>query len=215
MGADVLNADDRYVVISADCHGGGEIHEYRDFLASQYHDEFDAWVDGYPILFPDLLGDLGQRNWDSDRRVRDLEADGIVAEVHLPQHHPAVLPGWRAGHAGTARRRRTTSSSGGPGSRRTTAGSPTSARARPAVAPASRRSCCTTSTRTVEEIRWAHANGLTGGILLPGAPPGVGLLPLHSQHYDPIWTVCEELGMPVNHHGGSAGPPRAWSRKTS
>ena len=67
--------------------------------------------------------------------------------------------------------------------------------------------------RTVEEIRWAHANGLTGGILLPGAPPGVGLLPLHNKHYDPIWTVCEELGMPVNHHGGSAGPPRGMEQE--
>ena len=41
-----MNADDRYLVISADCHGGGEIHEYRDYLAARYHDEFDAWVDG-------------------------------------------------------------------------------------------------------------------------------------------------------------------------
>ena len=38
-----MNSDDRYVVISADCHAGGEIHEYRDYLASKYHDEFDAW----------------------------------------------------------------------------------------------------------------------------------------------------------------------------
>ena len=30
-----MNADDRYVVISADCHAGGEIHEYRDYLESQ------------------------------------------------------------------------------------------------------------------------------------------------------------------------------------
>jgi predicted TIM-barrel fold metal-dependent hydrolase len=61
---------------------------------------------------------------------------------------------------------------------------------------------------SVGEIRWAKEHGLTGGVLLPGAPPGTGLLPLHHKHYDPIWTVCEELGMPVNHHGGSAGPPR-------
>ena len=88
-----MNADDRYVVISADCHGGGEIHEYRDFLASQYHDEFDAWVDGYQIMFPDLLGDLGKRNWDSDRRMRDLEADGIVAEVIFPNTIPPFFPG--------------------------------------------------------------------------------------------------------------------------
>ena len=59
MGADTLNADDHYVVISADCHGGGEIAEYRDYLASQYHDEFDAWVDAFRTLFDDLLGDSG------------------------------------------------------------------------------------------------------------------------------------------------------------
>ena len=88
-----MHSDDRYVVISADCHGGGEIHEYRDFLASQYHDEFDAWVDGYDIPFSDLLGDLGTRNWDSDRRMRDLEADGIVAEVIFPNTIPPFFPG--------------------------------------------------------------------------------------------------------------------------
>ena len=91
-----MNADDRYVVISADCHGGGEIHEYRDFLARKYHDEFDAWVDGYQIMFPDLLGDLGKRNWDSDRRQRDLEADGIAAEVIFPNTIPPFFPAARS-----------------------------------------------------------------------------------------------------------------------
>ena len=67
----------------------------------------------------------------------------------------------------------------------------------------------------MEEIRWAHDHGLTGGVLLPGTPPGAELLPLHHKHYDPIWSVCEELGMPVNHHGGSAGPSADPSRRTS
>jgi predicted TIM-barrel fold metal-dependent hydrolase len=59
----------------------------------------------------------------------------------------------------------------------------------------------------VDEIRWAHGAGLTGGVLLPGAPPGAGLPPLYSPVYEPIWQVCEDLGMPVNHHSGSAVPP--------
>ena len=90
---DPMNADDHYVVISADCHGGGEIHEYRDYLASKYHDEFDAWVADYQIPFADLLGDIGKRNWDSDRRLRDLEADGIAAEVIFPNTIPPFFPG--------------------------------------------------------------------------------------------------------------------------
>ena len=31
----------------------------------------------------------------------------------------------------------------------------------------------------VAEVRWAHENGLTGGVLLPGTPPGGGLPQLH------------------------------------
>src|SRR5207245_4992052 len=56
------------------------------------------------------------------------------------------------------------------------------------------------------EIRWAGKSGLTGGVLLPGAPPGSGLVPLHAPDYEPIWDACEELGLPVNHHSGSAVP---------
>ena len=108
---------------------------------------------------------------------------------------------------------RTTSNCGGPVCRRTTVGWPTSARGTPGRRAGIAQILLHDVDRTVEEIRWAHANGLTGGILLPGAPPGVGLLPLHNKHYDPIWTVCEELGMPVNHHGGSAGPPRGMEQE--
>jgi predicted TIM-barrel fold metal-dependent hydrolase len=59
----------------------------------------------------------------------------------------------------------------------------------------------------VDEVRWAAGAGLTGGVLLPGAPPGTGLEPLFSSVYEPLWAVCEELGVPVNHHSGSAVPP--------
>ena len=59
---------------------------------------------------------------------------------------------------------------------------------------------------SVREIEWAKANGLTGGVLLPGAPPGSGVPPLYAPDYEPIWAACEDLGMPVNHHSGSAVP---------
>ncbi len=165
-----MNADDRYVVISADCHGGGEIHEYRDFLASRYHDEFDAWVDGYEIMFSDLLGDLGKRNWDSDRRLRDLEADGVAAEVIFPNTIPPFFPGGAL----------------------VTQAPPADAHEhelRWAGVQAHNRwladFCARVPGRragiaqimlhdvdaSVEEIRWAKDHGLDGGILLPGAPP--------------------------------------------
>src|SRR5579885_991822 len=36
-----MGPDERYVVISADCHGGGNLLDYRPYLASRWHDEFD------------------------------------------------------------------------------------------------------------------------------------------------------------------------------
>jgi predicted TIM-barrel fold metal-dependent hydrolase len=58
----------------------------------------------------------------------------------------------------------------------------------------------------VAEIRWAKDAGLTGGVLLPGAPPGSQLAPLYDPVYEPIWSVCEEVELPLNHHAGSAVP---------
>jgi predicted TIM-barrel fold metal-dependent hydrolase len=58
----------------------------------------------------------------------------------------------------------------------------------------------------IAEVRWASESGLTGGVLLPGAPPGAGVPPLYHPCYDEMWSVCEELEVPVNCHGGGAGP---------
>ncbi len=32
---------ENYVVISADCHGGANVADYRPYLQTQYHDDFD------------------------------------------------------------------------------------------------------------------------------------------------------------------------------
>ena len=53
---------------------------------------------------------------------------------------------------------------------------------------------------TVREIRAAKELGLFGGVLLP---TGTGPHPFyHHPRYEPIWAVCEELGMPLHSHSG-------------
>ena len=80
----------RYPVISADCHAGAELRDYRPYLESRYHEEFDRWADSYVNPFGDLLRRDANRNWDDDIRNQALEADGIVADLR------GVIPG--AGH---------------------------------------------------------------------------------------------------------------------
>ena len=169
-----MPADDRYVVIAADCHGGGEIHEYRDYLDPKYRDDFDGWVSSYVIPYPDLMGPEGDRNWNSAKRIRELEDDGIVAEVIYPNTIPPFFPEASlkvqvpAAGAGDLDRR----AAGLRAHNRWLADFC-------AQAPGRRAGIAQILLHDIDaavsEIRWAKENGLTGGVLLPGTPPDCGV----------------------------------------
>ena len=197
--------DERYIVVSADGHAGGNIGDYRPYLDAKWRAEFDTWAADYVMPYEDLLGDLGERNWNSERRRRDLEADGLVAEVIFPNTVPPFFP-----KASLTSQPPAVSAAD---VERRWAG--LQAHNRWLVdfcsqSPGRRAGIAQISLHNVEasvaEIRWAHAAGLRGGILLPGTPPDSGLPQLFDPCYEPLWQVCEELGVPVNHHTGSAAP---------
>jgi predicted TIM-barrel fold metal-dependent hydrolase len=53
---------------------------------------------------------------------------------------------------------------------------------------------------TCKEVRGAKEMGLWGGVLLP---TNTGELPFyHHPRYEPLWTVCEEIGLPIHTHSG-------------
>jgi predicted TIM-barrel fold metal-dependent hydrolase len=196
---------ERYTVISADCHGGGSIDDYRPYLEPRYLDDFDTWRAEFDNPYPDLQDTNAGRNWDHERRLAELEADGVVAEVIFPNTIPPFFPKpslldqpppatagdldlrWAGLHAHN--RWLADFCAAAPGRRAGIA-----------------QILLHDVDRAVAEVRWARDAGLTGGILLPGAPPGSGLAPLYAPDYEPLWTVCEELGMPVNNHSGSSAP---------
>ena len=90
-----MEPDDRYLVISSDCHAGAAIPTYRGYLESRYHADFDAWESAFVNPYSDLI-DLEsreyRRNFDSTIRQADLEADGIVGEVVFPNTIPPFFP---------------------------------------------------------------------------------------------------------------------------
>ena len=62
-----LEAEDRYTIISADCHAGGSHAAYREYLDPRYHEDFDAWRGKYKNPYKDLgdnapAAQLGQRD---------------------------------------------------------------------------------------------------------------------------------------------------------
>ena len=200
-----MKADDRYILISADCHAGANHESYRDYLEPKYLDEFDAWRDRYRNPFKDLTTGTRDRNWNDERRIAELEDDGVVAEVVFPNTIPPFFPTG----AVVARPPR-----------------PEEYELRLAGVRAHNRWladwCAAAPERragigqiflndlddTLDDVRWCHEHGLRGGILLQPVPDDMEHLePLFSERYDPLWALCEELGVVVNTHSGGAGMP--------
>jgi len=197
--------DQRYTIISADCHAGGSHEQYREFLAKEWVDEFDAWRGKYSNPFRDLQDDGRSRNWDDERRVGDLEADGQVAEVTFPNTVPPFFPtgvviarapedaeDYRRRWAGLQAHNRWLADwcSRFP-DRRAGIG----------------QVFLDDVDKAIAEVEWMHDNGLRGGVLIPGIPDGADLPPYYSDHYDRLWAVCQERGIVLNHHTTGTGLP--------
>jgi predicted TIM-barrel fold metal-dependent hydrolase len=196
-------SDERYIVISADGHAGADLRDYRPYLEADYLDDFDRWADAYVNPFGDLVKPDADRNWDDAVRQTAIEADGVAAEVIYPNTVPPFFPmgglvamspsaeEYRHRLAGLRAHNRWLAEwcAGLPG-RRAGIG----------------QVLLNDVDEAVRDIEWIAANGLTGGVLLPGLPPGSGLDPLHSPAYEPVWQACEEHGVVLNVHGGSGSP---------
>ena len=56
---------DPYAIISIDGHAGADLLDYRSYLPSTLHDDFDAWARTYVNPFADLLAPIAYRNFSS------------------------------------------------------------------------------------------------------------------------------------------------------
>jgi len=190
---------DRYVVISSDCHAGADLRDYKSYLPARWHDEFDAWADSYGSPFDDLIHATAKRNWDSDFRLAEQDADGVAAEILFPNTIPPFFPtsaliviGLPKTAAEFERRW-----AGVQAHNRWLADFV-------ALAPKRRRGLVQILPNDVDaavaEIRWAVGTGHFGGALLATVPPGHVVPPLNHRCYEPLWSVCEELDFPIATH---------------
>lgn len=82
----------RYTVISADTHAGADLLEYKPYLPKTFHDDFDAWAKTYASPFDDLIIATAKRNWHHELRISEMDADGVAAELLLPNTVPPFFP---------------------------------------------------------------------------------------------------------------------------
>ncbi len=213
-----LDGLDRYVLITADTHAGPSPEMYGPYLEQKWQSDFQDWLkqsEQVSKMFRKVMGDRsiavsgdpdidGNRNWDSARRLAETEADGVVAEVIFsntsPPFAPMMMSEFGEPETGDQHLRRW---AGIQAHNRWLADFCKEAPGRRAGIA---QIFLPLLEESIQEIHWAKDNGLTGGVLLPGAPPGSGVEPLYAPKYEPIYALCEELGMPLNHHSGSATP---------
>lgn len=194
---------DRYTIISADCHAGADIRHYKDYLDSRFHDDFEAWAASFVSPFSDLLDPSRVRNWDNDVRQSELENDFQAAEVVFPNTVPPFFPTGqlvvRPPASGVEHEQRQAGLTAHNRWLADWCGELPGRRAGLAqIFP-------NDIDAAVREIEWAAANGLKG-ILFSAIPPDAGVPALWHPVYDPVWAAAQATGLPIHQHGGAGIP---------
>ena len=196
---------EKYVIISADMHAGAQLREYKDYLPKRWHEEFEPWADNYVSPYDDLTRTTAKRNWDSDFRMSELDADGISAEIIFPNTTPPFFDTVQQIGIGLPKTRDQFE--------RRWVG--VQAHNRWLVdfctkAPTRRRGAAQILPNDIDvalaEIRWAKGTGAFAGVLIPGIPPAHVVEPWFHHRYEPVWALCDELDFPVIQHVGTGNP---------
>ncbi|TVR25834.1 MAG: amidohydrolase [Ilumatobacter sp.] len=210
---------DPYLVISADSHAGLPTEDYRPYLESKYHPQFDDFLAERAAQL-EAITKLGVRNesfakswfeeheealrsgWDADRRDIELDGDGVAGEVVFPdadavESRTCVPFGAGLGMSGDMDPE--IGLAGAVAHNRWLAdlcsNSP-ERRKGVALVPIT-----ADLDDVLAEIRRAKESGL-GAVMIPAM--WVDQAPYHDRRYDPVWALCEDLQMPVVTHSGPA-----------
>ena len=214
-------SDGPFVIVSSDGHAGALMADYPPYIDPEYREEFDAFLGEWdqhgsrnfdrPALEVRL-----DRQWvddwdkkmvitgrvdgfsDAERRLKEAEHEGVVAEVLFPDfgipfelHSPA-----HAEILGIPPRDEEHKRAGMRAFNRWLIDYMS-------IAPERFAGMAAVSWQwdiddAISEIRWAHSSGMKG-IVLPQFDPE---MPLYHPDFEPIWNTLEELGMVVNSHSG-------------
>jgi predicted TIM-barrel fold metal-dependent hydrolase len=199
----------RQVVISTDGHAGADLWDYKPYLESRYHEQFDAWAGTFHDAWAeetDQERPLNHRlgvasataplNWDATMRLEYLDGQGIAAEVLFPNTAPPFYPSGAL----------------------TSPGPRTSEEFEIRFAGLRAHNrwladfCSNAPDRwagfaqvflddvdvAIAEARWAKEAGLKG-LLLPNDHV-LKMANLYYPRLDPLWETCAELGLPVHRH---------------
>jgi predicted TIM-barrel fold metal-dependent hydrolase len=208
---------ERYLIISSDCHAGLPCEQYRPYLEAKYHTQFDEFLAerearrgeqmklNYDyITHWETEHEEGLRGaYDAQQRDKELDADGVAAEVLFADsdaitgmESPPFGAGLSAGeildpdlafagaHAHNLFLEELCSHN-------------PSRRGGIALVP-----ICHDVDRAVDEIEWVAPRPGLRGIMIPTM--WHHRTPYNDPIYDKVWAACEAADLPVHVHSGEA-----------
>ena len=217
---------DRVLIVSCDSHAGPTPEAARSYFESKYEDDLqryedetdnygrvlnaflagamdpDAMSETMTVVDPEGIiasgGQLGA--FDPQRRLLEMDREGVAAEVLLIGHqlapppfcgvvntpYPAELRAagttayhrWLVDHVAADPKRLLGVAEAGP---------------------------CLDMEATVRELRWVAEHGFIAAHL-PGTVYDAALPPLYDPYYEPYWSTCAELGLTLLIHVGYGKP---------
>lgn len=210
-------AGGRYTIVSADSHCGLPAPEYRAYLDAEFHEDFDQYLaqqqaardEALTLNYDYIMGwetdnEEGLRgSFDAAQREKELDADGVAAEVMFADAD--AITGFASPPFG--------------------AGLGAGMIERPDLAFAGARAhnrflvefCATNPERRGGVALVPVTHDIDAGVAevqrLAGEPGIRGVmvptmwrdrLAYNDAAYDPFWAACEEAGFPVHTHSGEA-----------
>jgi predicted TIM-barrel fold metal-dependent hydrolase len=199
------------IIISGDGHIGARPEDYSSYIDAEFRDalddlitennEFLALTASRPMVTQVVdINDDEFPGWNAERRLRDLDQDGVAAEVLHGGHQGSVLPFYsvmnkpyrvdlRAAGARAYHRWVADFVSAGDG------------RMLPIADPGP----CVDLNDTVRELEWCAAHGFVSVSLVQNTWDD-SLPPVHDRYYEPIWAACADLGLVLSVHAGWGSP---------
>jgi predicted TIM-barrel fold metal-dependent hydrolase len=204
------------VMVSADGHAGAPPEAYRDYIEPQHREELDGlieqdrrWRDTAVASrrFAEGTLDLIDRGgairsggefgaWELDRRLTELDREGVAGEILIPGHQVSILPFFGAMNRPCAPELR---SAGARAYHRHLADTMAASGGR--LFGIADPGPCLDIDETVEELHWVADHGFVG-VAPPGQIRDDELPPLSSSYYEPFWAACSDLGLVLNLHAG-------------
>lgn len=211
--------EDPYLIISSDCHAGLPTEQYRPYLDSAFHPQFDEFLGERDARRAEATR-LGVRNeafaekwfhdheeglkggWDTAQRLKELDGDGVAAEVVFPDAD--AVDSQTAAPFGVG-----LGLSGDQDPELGMAGAQAHNRwLAEFVSEHPERHCGVAllpitgePSKVVAEIHRAKESGL-GALMIPAM--WVDKAPYHDRRYDPVWAAAAETAMPIVTHSGSS-----------